>query len=95
MLFKDIDLNDDGKIDESELVHAFEKVGVEVDQEEALRLVQRIKDQQNLKNGQALEINFEEFRDFLLLHPTDSLHGLMRSWRHGTVSKKRLFYIKI
>ncbi len=90
MLFKDIDLNDDGKIDESELVHAFERAGVEVDQAEVLKLVHRIKEKNDLlKNGEALELNFEEFRDYLLLHPTDSLQDLMKSWRHGTVSGKR------
>jgi len=88
ILFKDIDLNDDGKIDAEELVLAFERAGIEVDDQEVLKLVHRMKnnDSQNLKGvGNALELDFEEFRDYLFLHPTDSLSNLMRSWRHGTV----------
>lgn len=86
ILFKDIDINDDGVIDESELVAAFERAGVEVDQQEVLKLVTRIKEKNNIKDGEAVELDFNEFRDYLLLHPTDSLHDLMKSWRHGTVS---------
>ena len=85
ILFKDIDLNADGKIDSSELVHAFERAGIEVDNQEVLKLVNRIKEKNNIKDGEAVELDFAEFRDYLLLHPTDSLHDLMRSWRHGTV----------
>lgn len=88
ILFKDIDINDDGVIDESELVAAFERAGVEVDQQEVLKLVTRIKEKNNIKDGEAVELDFNEFRDYLLLHPTDSLHDLMKSWRHGTVSEK-------
>lgn len=90
IIFKDIDVNDDGKIDANELVLAFERAGIKVDQQEALRLVKRIKTNpknRNSKNADntTLELDYNEFRDYLLLHPTDSLQDLMRSWRFGTV----------
>lgn len=81
IIFNDIDINDDDKIDTDELITAFQRIGVKVDKQEVLKLVKRI----NPENDE-LELNFEEFRDYLLLHPTDSLHDLMKSWRHGTVS---------
>ncbi|KAI2803020.1 hypothetical protein BLOT_007143 [Blomia tropicalis] len=85
ILFKDIDLNDDGKVDSNELVQAFQRAGIEVDHDEVLRLVHRIKQESGVQGHKStVELDFEEFRDFLLLHPTDSLSNLMRSWRHGT-----------
>lgn len=87
ILFKDIDLNDDGKVDSNELVQAFQRAGIEVDHDEVLRLVHRIKQESGVQGHKStVELDFEEFRDFLLLHPTDSLSNLMRSWRHGTVN---------
>lgn len=62
---------------------AFKRAGIIVDEQEAVRLVRRIKADSN--NPNKFELNFSEFRDYLLLHPTDSLHDLMRSWRFGTV----------
>nr|XP_046918052.1 calcium-binding mitochondrial carrier protein SCaMC-3-like [Dermatophagoides farinae] len=82
VIFKDIDINSDGKIDSHELVVAFKRAGIKVDEQEAIRLVRRIKADSN--NPNKFELNFSEFRDYLLLHPTDSLNDLMRSWRFGT-----------
>lgn len=81
IIFNDIDINDDEKIDTNELISAFQRIGVNVDEQEVLRLVKRIK----TETETSAELNFEEFRDYLLLHPTDSLHDLMKSWRRGTV----------
>nr|XP_027205164.1 calcium-binding mitochondrial carrier protein SCaMC-1-like [Dermatophagoides pteronyssinus] len=82
VIFKDIDINSDGKLDAHELVLAFKRAGITVDEQEAVRLVRRIK--ADSSNPNKFELNFSEFRDYLLLHPTDSLHDLMRSWRFGT-----------
>ncbi len=79
IIFKDIDVNSDGKLSTSEVINAFKNLGIHVDEQEVIRLVKRIK-----KDG-ALEINFDEWRDYLLLHPTNSLKDLMTSWRHATV----------
>lgn len=88
IIFKNIDLNADGRLDADELVHAFEKVGLKVSQQEAVNLVKKIK-KYNRRNGQqnvTLELDYEEFRDYLLLHPTCTFQDLMKSWRHSTVS---------
>lgn len=34
----------------------------------------------------SLNISFDEWRDFLLLAPTTDIHGLIKFWRHSTVS---------
>ena len=68
-------------IDIHEVIGAFKKLGINVDNKEAENLVKNIK-----KEG-TLEINFDEWRDYLILHPTSSLSDLMHSWRHATVSQ--------
>ena len=37
------------------------------------------------KDG-TLEISYNEWRDFLLFHPTTDLREIMQYWRHSTVS---------
>lgn len=34
----------------------------------------------------SLNISFNEWRDFLLLAPSDNIHDLIKYWRHSTVS---------
>ncbi len=78
-------MNEDGKLSTSEVRNAFKKLGITVDEQEVIKLVKRMK-----KDG-ALEINFDEWRDYLLLHPTNSLKDLMTSWRHATVRHISIF----
>lgn len=35
----------------------------------------------------SLNISYDEWRDFLLLAPSTDIHGLIKFWRHSTVSK--------
>lgn len=34
----------------------------------------------------SLNISFNEWRDFLLLAPSDNIHDIIKYWRHSTVS---------
>lgn len=34
----------------------------------------------------SLNISYDEWRDFLLLAPSTDIHGLIKFWRHSTVS---------
>jgi solute carrier family 25 (mitochondrial phosphate transporter), member 23/24/25/41 len=36
----------------------------------------------------SLTISFNEWRDFLLLAPSDNIHDIIKYWRHSTVSKQ-------
>ncbi|KAJ8667299.1 hypothetical protein QAD02_008961 [Eretmocerus hayati] len=74
--FTDLDKNKDGKIDLEELIKAFKELGIEMDREEAKKLLQRMD-----KDG-SLNISFNEWRDFLLYAPSNDIHELIRYWRH-------------
>ncbi|EAT44005.1 AAEL004589-PA [Aedes aegypti] len=76
--FTHLDKNKDGKVDLDELILAFKELGVEIDNQEAAKLLKRMD-----KDG-SLNIDYDEWRDFLLLAPSSDLHELVKYWRHST-----------
>lgn len=80
VLFRDIDINKDGRLDEVEIINAFSELGISIDTTEAKKLIKKIK-----KDG-TVSITFEEWRDYLMLHPADQITELMNFWKHS-VSK--------
>jgi len=79
IIFSSLDENQDGVISATEIVSAFQKLGIVITENEARALMQRI----NVKD-QSLDISFEEWRDYLLFHPSADLAGIISSWRHNT-----------
>ena len=41
-------------------------------------------------NDHSLDISFEEWRDYLLFHPSADLADIISHWRHNTVSSFRI-----
>ena len=39
----------------------------------------------------SLDISFEEWRDYLLFHPSADLADIIASWRHNTVRPRELW----
>ncbi|KDR20496.1 Calcium-binding mitochondrial carrier protein SCaMC-2, partial [Zootermopsis nevadensis] len=76
--FSHLDKNKDGMIDVEELIKAFKDLGVEVDKNEAMKLLQRM-DQDG-----SLAISFDEWRDFLLYAPSTDIIEIIKYWRHST-----------
>ncbi|XP_042900620.1 calcium-binding mitochondrial carrier protein SCaMC-2 [Parasteatoda tepidariorum] len=77
-LFKYMDENRDGIIDADEIVSAFARFGVKLDEKEAYILLKRM----DKDNSQT--ISFNEWRDYLLFLPSFELHELLKIWRHAT-----------
>nr|KAG5712570.1 hypothetical protein BaRGS_011544 [Batillaria attramentaria] len=80
--FKNIDANDDGSIDAGEIVESFRKLGVTIDIKEAERLLQRMD-----RDG-TLKINWNEWREYLLLSPSADLQDILHYWRHASWYQK-------
>ncbi|XP_030761167.1 calcium-binding mitochondrial carrier protein SCaMC-2 [Sitophilus oryzae] len=76
--FSSMDKNRDGKIDLEELIRAFCDLGIPLDRSEATNLLQRM-DQDG-----SLNISYDEWRDFLLLAPSNNIQDLITYWRHST-----------
>lgn len=77
VLFRDIDVNKDGRLDTAEIIDAFQHLGVTIDSEEANKLIKKI------KNDGTVSISFEEWRDYLILHPATEITELMTYWKHS------------
>nr|SVE80546.1 EOG090X0MQF [Daphnia magna] len=78
LLFTNLDTDKDGRIKVNELIAAFRDLGVAISRQEAAQLLKRID-----KDG-SLDIGFNEWRDFLLFHPTADLSEIINYWRHST-----------
>ncbi|XP_030081502.1 calcium-binding mitochondrial carrier protein SCaMC-3 isoform X2 [Drosophila hydei] len=76
--FSHLDKNRDGKVDLEELISAFKDLGLDIDIDEAAKLLGRMD-----KDG-SLNISFNEWRDFMLLAPSTDIHDLIKFWRHST-----------
>ncbi|XP_018022019.1 calcium-binding mitochondrial carrier protein SCaMC-1 isoform X3 [Hyalella azteca] len=78
LTFNKLDANKDGRVDEVELISSFEALGIGITREEARGLLRRMD-----KDG-TLEISFDEWRDYLLFHPSANLRDIILYWRHAT-----------
>ncbi|EEC18754.1 ADP/ATP translocase, putative, partial [Ixodes scapularis] len=78
VVFKSLDANRDGTLDATEIQTSFQRLGVNIDYDEAVRLLRRMD-----KDG-SLSISFEEWRDYLLFHPSSEIHDIISHWRHAT-----------
>ena len=79
--FEALDEDQDGKIGVNEVISAFKKSGIVITESEAKSLMQKIN-----VNDHSLDISFEEWRDYLLFHPSADLADIISHWRHNTVS---------
>jgi len=78
LVFRDIDRNQDGRVDAPELMQAFRKLGVNLAPEEAQTMIRKMGE-----DGR-VEISWEDWRDYLLMSPSTELPDLVHYWRHAT-----------
>ncbi|XP_042858342.1 calcium-binding mitochondrial carrier protein SCaMC-3-like isoform X1 [Penaeus japonicus] len=80
LVFHTLDANSDGRVDERELKSSFRRLGITITDGEAQRLLKRI----SMDKDGTLDISFDEWRDYLLFHPSANLHDIILYWRHAT-----------
>lgn len=76
--FSHFDKDGDGKLSMADLIGGFKELGIDIDENEALKMLKRV-DQDD-----SLLISYDEWRDFLLLAPSHDMHGILNFWRHST-----------
>lgn len=76
--FTHLDKDCDGKVNLDDLICGFKELGIEIDEDEALRLFKRI------DQNDTLIISYDEWRDFLLLAPSHDIHHIINFWRNAT-----------
>ncbi|KAK3586972.1 hypothetical protein CHS0354_026687 [Potamilus streckersoni] len=79
LYFRRIDVNQDGIIDAAEIQESFRKLGANLDRTEAERLLKRMD-----KDG-TLKIDWDEWREYLVLSPSTDFSDILHYWRHSTI----------
>ncbi|KAL3871520.1 hypothetical protein ACJMK2_039514 [Sinanodonta woodiana] len=79
LYFRRIDVNEDGIIDAAEIQESFRKLGANLDRTEAERLLKRMD-----KDG-TLKIDWDEWREYLVLSPSTDFSDILHYWRHSTI----------
>jgi len=74
-VFSKLDTNKDGRVTSSEIKVAFKNLGIVISVEEAEKLVSRLDD------DNSLDISFEEWRDYLMFHPSSNIDDIIEYWR--------------
>jgi len=74
-VFSKLDTNKDGRVNSAEIKVAFKNLGISIGVEEAEKLVSRIDD------DNSLDISFEEWRDYLMFHPSSNIDDIIEYWR--------------
>ena len=74
-VFSKMDSNKSGRVTSTEIKIAFNNLGINIGAEEAEKLVARLDD------DNSLDISFEEWRDYLLFHPSSNMDEIIKYWR--------------
>jgi len=74
-VFSKLDTNKDGRVTSEEIKVAFKNLGINICSEEAEKLVSRLDD------DNSLDISYEEWRDYLMFHPSSNIDDIIEYWR--------------
>ncbi|XP_067868267.1 calcium-binding mitochondrial carrier protein SCaMC-2-B isoform X2 [Heterodontus francisci] len=79
LVFKSLDRKNDGKIDAQEIMQSLCDLGVHISEQQAEKILKRMD-----KNG-TMTIDWNEWRDYHLLHPADNIPEIILYWKHSTI----------
>ncbi|XP_059406646.1 calcium-binding mitochondrial carrier protein SCaMC-2-B isoform X6 [Carassius carassius] len=91
LVFKSLDKKNDGRIDSQEIMQSLRDLGVHISEEQAGKVLKRIRRGHIYapimymdKNG-TMTIDWNEWRDYHLLHPADNIPEIILYWKHSTI----------
>uniref|UniRef100_A0A3B1K6I8 Solute carrier family 25 member 25b n=1 Tax=Astyanax mexicanus TaxID=7994 RepID=A0A3B1K6I8_ASTMX len=91
LVFKSLDKKNDGCIDSQEIMQSLRDLGVHISEQQAEKILKRIRRGHILapimymdKNG-TMTIDWNEWRDYHLLHPADNIPEIILYWKHSTI----------
>ncbi|XP_058632174.1 calcium-binding mitochondrial carrier protein SCaMC-2-B isoform X4 [Onychostoma macrolepis] len=79
LVFKSLDKKNDGRIDSQEIMQSLRDLGVHISEEQAEKILKSMD-----KNG-TMTIDWNEWRDYHLLHPADNIPEIILYWKHSTI----------
>lgn len=80
LVFKSLDKKNDGRIDAQEIMQSLRDLGVKISEQQAEKILKSMD-----KNG-TMTIDWNEWRDYHLLHPVENIPEIILYWKHSTVS---------
>ncbi|XP_035810573.2 calcium-binding mitochondrial carrier protein SCaMC-2-B isoform X1 [Amphiprion ocellaris] len=91
LVFKSLDKKNDGQIDSQEIMQSLCDLGVNISEEQAEKILRRIRRGHIWapilymdKNG-TMTIDWNEWRDYHLLHPAGNIPEIILYWKHSTI----------
>ncbi|XP_062410687.1 calcium-binding mitochondrial carrier protein SCaMC-2-B isoform X1 [Sardina pilchardus] len=91
LVFKSLDKKNDGRIDSQEIMQSLRDLGVHISEQQAEKILKRITRGHMVapimymdKNG-TMTIDWNEWRDYHLLHPADNIPEIILYWKHSTI----------
>ncbi|XP_026651392.2 mitochondrial adenyl nucleotide antiporter SLC25A25 isoform X2 [Zonotrichia albicollis] len=91
LVFKSLDKKNDGRIDAQEIVQSLRDLGVKISEQQAEKILKRIRTGHFWgpvtymdKNG-TMTIDWNEWRDYHLLHPVENIPEIILYWKHSTI----------
>ncbi|XP_010771958.1 calcium-binding mitochondrial carrier protein SCaMC-2-B-like isoform X2 [Notothenia coriiceps] len=79
LVFKSLDKKNDGRIDSQEIMQSLRDLGVIISEEQSEKILRSMD-----KNG-TMTIDWNEWRDYHLLHPADNIPEIILYWKHSTI----------
>ncbi|KAM9441471.1 calcium-binding mitochondrial carrier protein SCaMC-2-B isoform 1-T1 [Clarias gariepinus] len=79
LVFKSLDKKNDGRIDSQEIMQSLRDLGVHISEQQAEKILRSMD-----KNG-TMTIDWNEWRDYHLLHPADNIPEIILYWKHSTI----------
>jgi len=94
LVFKSLDKKNDGRIDAQEIMQSLRDLGVKISEQQAEKILKRIRTGHFWgpvtymdKNG-TMTIDWNEWRDYHLLHPVENIPEIILYWKHSTIFEK-------
>ncbi|KAG8141842.1 putative Calcium-binding mitochondrial carrier protein [Naja naja] len=91
LVFKSLDKKNDGRIDAQEIMQSLRDLGVKISEQQAEKILKRIRTGHVWgpvtymdKNG-TMTIDWNEWRDYHLLHPVENIPEIILYWKHSTI----------
>uniref|UniRef100_A0A1A8L4L0 Solute carrier family 25 member 25 n=2 Tax=Nothobranchius TaxID=28779 RepID=A0A1A8L4L0_9TELE len=79
LVFKSLDKKNDGQIDSQEIMQSLRDLGINISEEQAEEILKSMD-----KNG-TMSIDWDEWRDYHLLHPASNIPEIILYWKHSTI----------
>ncbi|KAG8554604.1 hypothetical protein GDO81_003842 [Engystomops pustulosus] len=79
LVFRSLDKKNDGRIDAQEIMQSLRDLGVTISEQQAEKILKSMD-----KNG-TMTIDWNEWRDYHLLHPAENIPEIILYWKHSTI----------